>query len=101
MTITTNRQWLLVDPTTRPVASEALERADRVGKLEGIRLGLLDNTKGNADMFLRELSEILNRRYGFSEVVMKRKESASKPAAADIVTAFSKEVDAVIAGIGD
>jgi hypothetical protein len=64
------------------VASGAMASlAPRPGDLRGKRVGLLDNSKPNADALLGRVAELLVERAGAAEIVRWRKPGASTPAA--------------------
>lgn len=54
--------------------------APRVKTLNGGVIGLLDNSKNNADQFLDHVLEILRREYSFADVLRIRKKAGSVPA---------------------
>jgi hypothetical protein len=91
----------ILDPTVR--AEEALDVAvaKRVGDLDGKVLGLLHNGKVNADRLLDLVREQLGARYRLREVVMIRKDSASRVADAHDLDRLARECDAVVTAIGD
>ena len=73
-----NELWF-VDPTAGgnktkiPLAPRPI---DLVGKV----VGLIDNTKEQADVILETIAHELKTRYGVKEVIIERKEAFSKPA---------------------
>lgn len=75
--------------------------AKRVKDVKGLRLGLLDNGKTNADKFLNMVGEILVKKYGVGEVHMFHKEALSKPAPQEVLDALLKSSDFAVTGIGD
>jgi len=83
------------------VAAEEKAPAPRLAKLEGIRLGILDNTKWNANKLLRSLLDDLDRNYGFSKINYYRKESFSKFADPALLREIAHANDAVVTAIGD
>jgi hypothetical protein len=91
----------ILDPTVR--AEEALDVAvaKRVGDLDGKVLGLLHNGKVNADRLLDLVREQLGARYRLRDVVMIRKDSASRVADANDLDRLARECDAVVTAIGD
>ena len=91
----------ILDPTVR--AEEALDVAvaKRVGDLDGKVLGLLHNGKVNADRLLDLVREQLGARYRLRDVVMIRKDSASRVADASDLDRLARECDAVVTAIGD
>lgn len=75
--------------------------APRVKRLEGLRLGILDNTKWNANKLLRGLREGLAAGHRFGAVNYYRKESFSKNAAPDLIAEIVRNNDIVLTAIGD
>ena len=55
--------------------------ASRPRDLRGLRIGILDNSKPNADTLLGRVAELLVERAGAASVHAWRKPGASKPAA--------------------
>jgi hypothetical protein len=88
-----------IDPT-RGGARTALQRAPRPMDLSGKVVGLLDNTKEQADVILETIGEELRRRYGVAAVVMRRKEFFSKPARPALIDAMAQQVDVAVAAVG-
>ena len=83
-----------VDVEPRPAAS-------RVATLEGLRLGVLDNTKWNARKLLEGIVSHLAIEASFAEVRPYKKESFAKDAGPDLIEKIARETDAVIIAIGD
>ena len=52
----------------------------RLDSLSGKTIGLVDNTKRNSDLFLKQVGEELRERYGAADVVYVRKANANTPA---------------------
>jgi hypothetical protein len=88
------------DPRGR-VEAERLNPAPRLPALEGLRLGVLDNTKWNANRLLRKTAARLDERYRFASVNYYRKESFSKAADPALVARIAAENDIVLTAIGD
>jgi hypothetical protein len=65
-----------------PLGQRAGKRAGvaerRGGSLQGLRVGLLDNNKPNADKFLQWIGALLTQRYGDIELVPRRKMSRTE-----------------------
>ena len=61
----------LLDPTAKP-RDDAKPLAQRHTDLRGKRIGILDNTKANADILMLRLAELLRQQYGATEVVHRR-----------------------------
>ncbi|TMQ27353.1 MAG: hypothetical protein E6K82_02305 [Candidatus Rokuibacteriota bacterium] len=90
----------LFDPTSKPV-ERAVELAPRPTSLQGLRLGLVDNTKFNSDTLLTRLAERLARRHGMTVMLTSRKRSPSHEIDEAAVRALRKQADFVVSGIGD
>ena len=87
------------DPTAvRGKAKIAM--APRPVDLAGKVVGLLDNSKEQADVILQTLGDALRERYGVARVVIRRTESYTKPAPEDMINEMAKEVDVAIAALG-
>ena len=93
-------EYTLVNPITEPVTAP-FAGAPRLPTLAGARLGLIDDSKRNADGLLAELSEILRTRYEIAGVQWHRKPSASRPADPAALAALAQDCDAVVIAIGD
>ena len=83
------------------VDAAPLAMSARVKKLEGLRLGLLDNTKWNANKLLRGVRDGLAQKHAFSAVNYYRKESFSLAAAPELIDRIAEENDIVLTAIGD
>ena len=67
----------------------------------GIRLGVLDNSKGNADHLLRFLVEGVRAALPVTSVVSLRKGSVSRPAPGEILDQLARDADVVISAMAD
>ena len=83
------------------VETQPLAPAPRVRELNGLRLGLLDNTKWNANKLLRGVRDRLAAQHRFGTVSYYRKESFSLGAAPELIARIAAECDAVVTAIGD
>jgi hypothetical protein len=99
MGITTNVVTVL-HPATEDVA-EPQRLAPRLSSLQGMTVGLIDNHKRNADIYLEELGRLLQERYGVSQVVTYRKISQSLPTAGEVLDQLAGECDAIIHAVAD
>ena len=88
-----------IDPT-RGGNRTKLQRAPRPMDLAGKVVGLLDNTKEQADIILQTVGEDLRKRYGVADVVFRRKEYFSRPATAALIDEMAKKVQVAIAAVG-
>ena len=83
------------------VEAAPLATSPRVKKLEGRRLGLLDNTKWNANKLLRGVRDRLARKHAFGTVNYYRKKSFSLAATPELLTEIAANNDIVLTAIGD
>jgi hypothetical protein len=83
------------------VAADTKALSARVKSLDGLRLGVLDNTKWNANKLLRELRDQLKGAHKFSVVNYYRKESFSRFADPRLIEQIRAENDVVVTAIGD
>ena len=67
----------------------------------GIRLGVLDNSKSNADHLLNFIIEGVKKDFKVDSVVMKRKPASSRPAPDQVLDELAKEADLVISAMAD
>ena len=83
------------------VEASPMTTAARVSALEGLRLGLLDNTKWNANKLLRGVRDRLAEKHGFGAVNYYRKESFSLNARDELIAEIAANNDIVVTAIGD
>ena len=88
-----------VDPTAGG-SKEIILLAPRPTNLSGKVVGLIDNTKEQADIILQTIGEALRERYGVEGVIVRRKEHYSKPATEEMIDDMAKQVDIAVAGLG-
>ena len=98
--MTTTNEHVLVNPVTQPVIAP-FNGAPRLASLAGTRVGLIDDSKRNADVLLEELADILRTRYEIAGVKWHRKPSASRPADPEALRELVEECDSVVVAIGD
>jgi len=83
-----------------PLEDVAQLKANRtVG--DGIRLGVLDNSKGNADHLLNFIVEGVKKEFKVASVAMKRKPASSAAATTRILDELEKEADVVVSAMAD
>ena len=90
----------IFDPTSAPVVRE-VRLAPRPADLRGLRLGLVENTKFNADILLLKLADRLRDRYGMTMTHMARKRSPSHEVDETAIAQLKTRSDVVVSGIGD
>ena len=84
-----------------PMEDVAQLKPDRKLGSGGIRLGVLDNSKGNADHLLNLIIEGVKKEFKVDTVVMKRKPTSSRPATDQVLDELEKEADIVISAMAD
>jgi hypothetical protein len=67
----------------------------------GIRLGVLDNSKANADHLLNLIIEGVKKEFKVDSVVVKRKPASSRPATDQVLDELANEADLVISAMAD
>lgn len=77
-----------IAPAPRPV-----DLADKV-------IGMLDNTKEQADVILKTIADVLVERYGAVRVVTLSKEHYTKTAAASLIDEMANQADIVVSALG-
>ena len=88
-----------IDPTAGGSRTK-IAFAPRPMDLAGKVVGLLDNTKEQADVILETIGQVLRERYGVAKVIIRRKEAFSKPATEALLNEMAKEVQVAAAALG-
>lgn len=83
----------------RSVSNQWKPLARRSPSLRGRRIGVLDNSKPNADRLLGRLAELLVERHGAASITRWRKPGASRPAT--MIDEIARGSDIVLTGSGD
>ena len=83
------------------VETEPHAISPRAPQLNGLRLGVLDNTKWNANRLLRKTAAKLQEEFTFAAVNYYRKESFSKEADPTLIETIAANNDIVLTAIGD
>ncbi len=76
-------------------------RAPALAKLEGARIGILENGKLNAEEMLNEVAALFVQRHGCTVRTLAHKNNASAPAPGNTLVNVAQEVDFLITGLGD
>lgn len=84
-----------------PIEDVAQLKSSRTLGSSGIRLGILDNSKANADHLLNLIIEGVKKEFKVDSVVMKRKPASSRPATDQILDELAQEADLVISAMAD
>ncbi|HTW03885.1 MAG TPA: UGSC family (seleno)protein [Streptosporangiaceae bacterium] len=93
----------IIDPTVGPAngTSGAFTLAARPDSLSGLRLGLLANTKRNAEQFLEQVGRVLGERYGMTTVLATKKPNIVDTAPEATLEQLRASCDVVVTGVGD
>ncbi len=84
-----------------PEANNRLSSAPRLLDLNGKVGGFLGNRKHNADQLLRDIREMLEKRYELGDTLTVDKFVYSRPAAEEIVDSLAERCDFVVTAIAD
>ena len=90
----------LVIPEAPPPPAAATGK-QRDLKAAGLRIGLLDNSKSNADHLLKFIIEGVKAQMPVASVVLLRKPSPSVPADKAVLDELAENADCVISAMGD
>ena len=93
-------KFKLLDPTVEPIPESTL-LARRPEDLNGEVVGLLSNSKRNADKLLHDVYALLQDTYEFKDFVFVDKGDSSRPAAKRIMDDLLEKCDLVITATGD
>ena len=100
MAVAVRTTMVVLDPTLE--AAPVLARmAQRPSTLAGKRIGLLDNGKPHARELLECVEQLLEERLKPAQVLRFRKPNSSKPAPTELIVDITRQVDAVVNGVGD
>jgi hypothetical protein len=91
---------ILVVPEAPAPATAVAAESRKAGK-SGLRLGVLDNSKGNADYLLKFIVEAVKAAVPVASVVSLRKDSVSLPAPGPILDRLAAEADFVVSAMAD
>ncbi len=83
------------------VTAAAVTPAPRLETLQGVRLGVLDNSKWNASKLLRRTVALLEADTAPATINRYTKDSFSRVAPAELLDRIAAENDVVITAIGD
>ncbi len=90
----------ILDPTTE-VSGRRIAYVPRPKSLQGLRVGLIDNTKHNSDQLLMRIAGILEKEHGTKSHVIRRKKSSGAAPHAEIIEEYKANCDVIVAGVGD
>ena len=90
----------IYDPTTE-VADRHMAFVRRPQSLDGLRIGLVDNTKHNSDELLLRIATLLERDHGAKAHIIRKKKSSGAAPHAEIIEEYKAGCDVIVAGVGD
>jgi hypothetical protein len=73
----------------------------RFTELDGKVVGLLDNSKPNADKLEERFAQLLRERLDVAKVVTRRKISAQQGAPKEYLDELASQADFILSGLGD
>ena len=100
MTAAEASRLIVLDPTAAP-REMVQAMAPVLGGLGGRSVGFLWNSKPNGDLLFERLEKLLREKYEISDVVYKRKPTASIPAKDEVSDELAGSGQAVIVGLAD
>jgi len=86
---------------TSTTATRKRTRAPALAKLDGARIGILENGKLNAEEMLNEVAQLFVQRQGCTIRTLASKSNASAPAPGTTLVKVAQEVDFLLTGLGD
>lgn len=98
--VATGKTIQVLNPTGKANVPE-VAMAPRPDSLEGKVVGLLDNTKANADVFLSRVEELLREKFRVAEIMRRRKPTASRAMPDGMLEELTTRCDLVINAFGD
>ena len=99
--VMTEPRVVLLDPTQGPDERRSAMAPRNLGSLDGLTIGFLDNSKGNAGAFLELMEQRLRERWKIGEAVHARKPDASSIAPKDVLDMLAARCHAIVVGVGD
>ncbi|GAB2997956.1 hypothetical protein LWP59_19680 [Amycolatopsis acidiphila] len=91
----------MIDPTARPAVTAPVVLAPRPAELAGLTVGLLTNTKKNAESFLDEVGALLAEEHGVAGLVRRKKLNIAQTAPAEMRDELVRACDVIVVGVGD
>ncbi len=92
---------LVIPAAPAPAQSADKKVAQRDISKQGIRLGVLDNSKGNADHLLKMIVEGVRAQISVAAVTYARKPYVSMAAQPETLDQLAREADVVISAMAD
>jgi hypothetical protein len=93
-----------IEKILHPAAEHKAQKFDvavRLPNLEGLTVGLIDNHKRNANVYLEEVGRLLKARYGVASTITYRKQSQSMPTPVEVIDDLAARCNAIVHGVAD
>jgi hypothetical protein len=95
-------EMIVLSPEGKAQSSAAkVASVPQFADLRGKVIGLLDNSKPNADKLAERFAELLKEKYGVAKVISRRKLTAQQGAPKQYLDELASQADFVISGLGD
>jgi hypothetical protein len=98
--MSTDKQMMVIVNPAAEVEVVSMSMAPRLASLEGIRIGLVDNSKHMAAETLKALEEILRAR-GVASFETYRKDNPSVAMPFEMIAGMASRCDALVHGVAD
>lgn len=93
---------IILSPEAKARSSTArVASLPRFIDLRGKVVGLLDNSKPNADKLGERFAALLKEKYGAGEVITRRKITAQQGAPKQYLDELAAQADLILSGLGD
>jgi hypothetical protein len=93
---------IVLSPEGKPQNSAArVATVPKFSDLRGKTIGLLDNSKPNADKLGERFEQLLREKYGIAGVIKRRKLTAQEGAPRQFLDELAAQADFVLSGLGD
>ena len=93
---------IVLSPEGTPQTTAAkIASVARFTSLQGKTIGILDNSKPNADKLAERFGELLKEKYGVANMITRRKLTAQQGAPKQYLDELASQADFVICGLGD
>ena len=99
--MSTSSAYITVLNPTAPPRQLCTDMAVRPEDLRGRAVGFLWNSKPNGDVLFRRLEQLLREKYEISDVLYRRKPTASIPAEPQAIEELASRVEVAVVGLGD
>jgi hypothetical protein len=93
---------IVLSPEGKAKTSSArVPSVPKFSDLRGKVVGILDNSKPNADKLAERFAELLQDKYGVARVISRRKLTAQQGAPKQYLDELAAQTDFVLSGLGD